>query len=300
LQDEYSIIQQNDIIAKLEEKGLDKIDPELPAVAAFVEQSFYNTVNRILKVLYMAERALAFWAVGLPLDNFDTVRQSGIDGGGLSASFSSLQTKILSAYSDAIGDSTSAYQKFGNWVGTNNGPGPNIPLVYHLTDDEWTPFTTGEQQLSVNMSDTYTKYSQDKNVFLGRFDVRLVNVRFFLEGDLAFYDDSGDKLVRVSLRHNGFETIVDSDNVPYSFEHNILDFEFSCIYPFDATEPQVLADGNMFDSPVPSKLYFALFGPFTTWDIFITPDWNPNLDVDSSTITGARLEFTGWSKTMSP
>jgi hypothetical protein len=293
LQDELSIRQQKDTIDGLNRKGLDEIDPELPAVAAFVQQSYYNTVDQILKLLYMTERALSFWAIDLPLDNFDTIRQGGIDGGGLSASLSSLQKNILNSYREAVENSTSAYQKFGDW----DGSGPNVPLVYHLTDDEWQGLSAGDEQTSVVMSSAYAGTTLDENVFLGRYDVRLTKVRFFVEGDINFLDDDGDKVIRVSLRHTGKETIVDPNGIPNDFEHNTLHFSFEYLYPFDPQNPQIITDGIMFDSPVPQKLSYALFGPFTVWDIEISQDLNPNLIL--SGMTGARLEFTGWSKASS-
>ncbi|KAE8554117.1 hypothetical protein EYB25_002655 [Talaromyces marneffei] len=293
LQDELSIRQQQDTIGGLNRKGLDEIDPELPAVAAFVQQSYYNTVDQVLKLLYMTERALSFWAIDLPLDNFDTIRQGGIEGGGLSASLISLKTNILTVYSDAVENSTSAYQKFGDW----GGSGPNVPLVYHLADEEWQSLSAGDEQTSVVMSSAYAGTTLDENVFLGRYDVRLTKVRFFVEGDVQFLDDDGDKVIRVSLRHTGKETIVDPNGIPNEFEHNTLHFSFEYVYPFDPEHPQIITDGIMFDSPVPKKLSYALFGPFTVWDIEISQDLNPNLIL--SGITGARLEFTGWSKASS-
>lgn len=293
LQDELSIRQQGDTISGLNRKGLDEIDPELPAVAAFVQQSYYNTVDQILKLLYMTERALSFWAIDLPLDNFDTIRQSGIDGGGLSASLLSLKTNILRSYSDAVENSTSAYQKFGDW----GSSGPNVPLVYHLTHDEWNGLSAGKEQTSVVLSNAYASTTLDENVFLGRYDVRLTKVRFFVEGDVRFLDNNGDKVIRVSLRHTGKETIVAPNGIPSHFQHNTLHFSFEYLYPFDPKNPHIITDGIMFDSPVPQKLSYALFGPFTVWDIEISQDLNPNLIL--SGITGARLEFTGWSKASS-
>ncbi|EEP79434.1 predicted protein [Uncinocarpus reesii 1704] len=173
-QDQLELQQVQDDAERLRKKGLDQVSPNVAAVTSFVQQAYHATVDRIFKVLYMTERAQLFWTLGEPLGKFDTIRNGGVDGGSLYKDLQSLSDTILEAYEVALENSTSASQKFGDW---GEKDGPNTGLTYTLSATELKHLQAGEEQTSVNMANTWAQKSKDKNIFLGKYDVRLTKIK---------------------------------------------------------------------------------------------------------------------------
>jgi hypothetical protein len=97
---------------------------------------------------------------------------------------------------------------------------------------------------------------------------------------------AADRTIFVSQEHIGLKSFVGDDGVDNLFDHASLNFNFNYVHPWDPAKQDMDTDGNMFD--------YALYGPFTVWNIALEHDQSPYLDLKG--MTGARLEFTGWSR----
>ena len=268
LQCEAVVKTQQHQVDLLNSTKLDQIDPELPMIAVFVQQSYFYTVDQVLKLLYRTERALAFWTLSLPSSNLATLRQGGFERRGLTAALESTKVDILTAYDDAVENSTSAAQQFG-------------PITVHLSDSQLGNLKDSNWTL-VTVVEAYSYTDISASPFANCADVRLTKVRFYAEGATT-----GDNVLMVSLAHTGGETLVDTNDLAHSFSHNELHFKFQHNY----STAEILTDGNLSD--VASGQY-ALPGPFTTWKVEIKDTYNDNLEL--SDVTSARFEFWGWSK----
>ncbi|KAI1420805.1 hypothetical protein F5Y12DRAFT_89943 [Xylaria sp. FL1777] len=299
-QDQSTLEQIQDNIDRLEsKKKLDDISPNLTAMALLVKQSYYAAVDRIFRVLYLTERALLFWTLGEPLKKFDEIRKGGIDSGNLYVDLKSLSDTIVESYNNALENTTSAYQKFGDWGETN---GANTPLTYTLSATELKHFQNNEEQVSVNMANAWAQTTKAKNVFLGKYDVRLTKVRCLIEGDSDFNTQMKDKTISVDLVHPGLETIVDKSKHAHRFDHNQRKLTFEYTHPFDRKSPKITTDGDLYKSPNAKGWEYARAGPFTTWNIILAKGKNPDLETKTTKyrekITKVTMEFTGWAKTL--
>ncbi|KAF3941099.1 hypothetical protein ABW19_dt0207191 [Dactylella cylindrospora] len=327
LQDMQTELEQQDAINKAEDQLLSQIDRDLPDVEQFIERAYFDTVDKIFKTLYMTERALEFWNLQDPLTNFDKIREGGILGGNntdgtyndysLYSSFKSLRYDIETAYSDSMNDARSPSSKFGDW---GEKAGANTAIRYQLTEDEWQPLQGSDDGpwADGTVVDFHLRFDEgsDTNPFYGRFDVRLTKVQLYLEGDIKFEKEdpethekkevpAAERVVNVRFRHNGTETIIPSNKEDLRvFDHEQIEFGFSYIHKNDEENGGIVSDGKMFSefdesNPNYEDLHTALCGPFTIWEINV-PDigdpkgLNPYLNIDG--MTGARLEFTGYSR----
>ncbi|KAI0852847.1 hypothetical protein F5Y00DRAFT_272480 [Daldinia vernicosa] len=262
---------QLDLLAR---QSVHDIDPDLPGLAVFVEQVFFDAAAQVLKVLYRAERALTFWTLAAPVSNLSTLRQGGFvrpnhGTNSLYSSFVSAKNNIIAAYADAIENSTNQSQKFGD----------SIPIKVYLSQDDLADLQTG---VYVTLPAARSTTQKVDNPFADCADVRLSRVRFYVKGA-----KTSDSMLDVSLEHMGNETVVDVNDGLHVFVHNALHFKFQ--YNLDTGAIQT--DGDM-ASLVNKEL--ALPGPFAQWRIAVNDSYNNDLDM--SEVTDAWFEFSGWSR----
>ncbi|OTB13542.1 hypothetical protein K445DRAFT_64581 [Daldinia sp. EC12] len=271
----YGIIDsQQHQLDLLDRQSIEDIDPDLPGLALFVEQAFFDSAAQVLKVLYRAERALAFWTLAAPVDNLSTLRQGGFirsnhGTNSLYSSFVSAKNNIITAYADAIENSMNHSQKFGD----------SVPIKVYLSHDDLEDLQTG---VYVTLPAARSTTQKTDNPFADCADVRLSRVRFYVKGA-----KTSDDMLDVSLEHMGNETVIDVNDGVHVFIHNPLHFKFQ--YNLDTGAIQT--DGDM-ASLVNKEL--ALPGPFAQWKITVNDSYNNDLDM--SEVTDAWFEFSGWSR----
>ena len=266
--------QQNqlDILAR---ESIEKLDPDLPGLALFVEQAFFDTTAQVLKSIYRAERALAFWTLAGPVNNLTAFRRGGFlrsnhGSNPIHSSLASAKNNIIIKYADAIENSTHQTQRFGD----------TVPIKIYLSQDTLKDLKAGVY-ITIPAARSTTKKADSP--FADCADVRLSRVRFYVKGA-----KTSDNMLNVSLEHMGNETIIDSRNNVHVFVHNAIDFKFR----YNLETGAIQTDGDI-ASLINQEL--ALPGPFTQWIITVNEKYNRDLDM--SGVTEAWFEFAGWSRT---
>ncbi|KZT19025.1 hypothetical protein NEOLEDRAFT_1183727 [Neolentinus lepideus HHB14362 ss-1] len=265
---ETTINQQEQKLDVLNHSALDDIDPSLPVLAAFVRESYFHTVAQALRLLYVTERALAFWTLQPPVSNLATLRANGFERKGLSQALQSARTDILVAYDDVVENSTNKSQKFSN-------------IRLDLDADDLSVLKDGSSVI-LRIPEAYSFTLRDDSPFADCSDVRLTTVRFYVKGATT-----NDSMLSVSLAHLGAETIVDVDDLPHNFTHNQIQFKFQYNYVSNAIQ----TDGDIGDLV---NGEYALPGPFAYWSVAVNDSYNKSLDL--SDVTCAWFEFSGWSR----
>ncbi|TFK49658.1 hypothetical protein OE88DRAFT_364365 [Heliocybe sulcata] len=268
VQAEATINEQQQKLDILNHASLDDIDPNLPVLAAFVRESYFHTVSQALRLLYVTERALAFWTLQPPVSNLSALRGNGFERKGLSQALQSARTDILLAYDDAVENSTNASQKFDS-------------IRLDLDPDDLSTLQDGSTVI-LRIPESYSFTLRDDSPFANCADVRLSTVRFYAKGATT-----EDNMLTISLAHMGAETIVDVDDLEHNFTHNEIHFKFQYNYVSNVIQ----TDGDIADL-VDGE--YALPGPFAYWSVAINDDYNKSLDL--SGLTSAWFEFSGWSR----
>lgn len=140
--------------------------------------------------------------------------------------------------------------------------------------------------------------TRDESPFVGMANVRLVEVRCYLEGLDAVADDQGN--VKVHLTHGGREAIAPahSEHDTVWHEHDAIErmFEYN-VHETGAdggSAPRIETSAHYWDTESDGSLsrvpQHTPVGPFTRWRISLRPQ-EINGDVDWAALTGVRLEF---------
>ncbi|KAF3904403.1 hypothetical protein ABW21_db0203789 [Orbilia brochopaga] len=268
------INSQQHQLDNLARKSIESIDPDLPAMAVFVEQSFFDATAQVLKTLYRAERALAFWTLAMPVSNLSTLRKGGFirpDHGtnSLYSALVSTKNNIISAYADAIENSMNEAQKFGD----------TEPIKVYLSKESIADLQTG---VYVTVPAPRSTTSKAENPFADCADVRLTRVRFYVKGA-----KTSDNILDISLEHIGNETMIDTSDGVHAFVHNAIHLKFQ----YNLDNKTIQTDGDM-TSLVKDES--ALPGPFAQWRVAVNDSYNKDLDMSDA--TEAWFEFAGWSR----
>lgn len=242
-------------------------DPDLPAVAMFMEQSYNRMLWATMENLYLTERALRFWT----LDDTPII-QPGLGNNPASnmthATLSNISNDLLTAYSKA-------HEQRGIKPSHFNG------IKVHLNPEGLKQLkSTGEAFLTIPPVESWT--TTQENSFAGKCCVRLTKARFFLKFKDA---PSADSRILVAVTHLGRETILDTAHTHHSFLHDQIYMHFK--YPSNlADNPHSFKPGeyeDTIDADIGEKTNaeYALVGPFTTWRIQVPKELNDkglNLD----------------------
>jgi len=268
LQAQIVVITQQHQAKILNQAKLDEIDPSLPMIAVSVQQSYFHTVDQVLKLLYRAERALTFWTLSQAPSKLNTLRAGGFERRGLSQELASTRDNILTAYSDAVERATSLSQKFES-------------IRLDLSHSQLAELKDNNRTyVTIIAADSATPVW--KSPFANCADVRLERVRLYLEGATT-----ADEVLMVTLTHIGSETMVDTDDLTHLFSHNQVTLKFKYNYATGAIDTDGDVRGILAGE-------YALPGPFTTWIVEVNDDYNRNLDL--SHVSRAWFDFSGWSR----
>ena len=143
-----------------------------------------------------------------------------------------------------------------------------------------------------------TPHADAANPFLGLGDVRLSKVRPWVFGATTT-----NQMLRVDIEHGSADTIIDPAGACTVVSHDPLGLTFRFDMSKGVDTPQSIYDGanGPIDGDVRSPEQdpmSALIGPFTTWKVTISPDYNPGLQ--TSDITRLSVEFFGHQRRFPP
>ncbi|MGV3616474.1 MAG: hypothetical protein ACO1SV_14185 [Fimbriimonas sp.] len=274
-----------DITAKKEaltREFLEDFNPSLPIVTSFVATMYERARDQVLAALYMTARSYRFWALS------DENLVASLLGGKSPTSIdktvlAGVQQQILARYSatvEAFGHGAQHYPKDESKRG----------LFVNLKEAELRTLTS-KGAVKVRILAPSADPNVASNPFREFADVRVNRVRFWLEGvtEKPGAPAGADKNVHVRLTHTGTETIENDLGHAFEFSHapELLTF----IYDNATLEP--VQEGEFVITPGGSKASYALYGPFTWWQVEIVA--NPWLDF--SHLTGAKFEFQFYNYT---
>lgn len=274
--------------ASLGRARLEDIDFEIPAAAAAVECSYFDTTRKIISTLYLAQKAMEFVSFSTDEGLLTKLRQHGFPRPGLSAALMQARIDLVDKYDSVVDSFGSDAPAFGS--------GDILPVVVPLTAEQVDTLRENEEvdgeagidefSVMVNLTPCFKETTRLDSPFSGYADVRLTDVKLYVEGATV-----ADNSLQISLQHMGSETIVDPMNVAHRYTHNPVNLEFQ----YD------LKTGKLFSPATIARNVegtYALPGPFCMWRIAISKISNENLDLRG--ITKSWFEFSGVHRVFDP
>ena len=266
----------------------EEIDFEIPAAAAAVESSYFDTTRKVISTLYLAQKAMEFVSLSTDEGLLTKLRQPGFPRPGLSAALTQARIDLVDKYDSVVDSFGSDAPEFGS--------GDILPVVVRLTleqldtlrENEEVDEDAGSDEFSVivNIPPCFKESPRMDTPFSGYADVRLTDVKFYIEGAIV-----ADNSLLISLQHMGTEAIVDPMNVAHRYTHNPINLEFQ----YD------LKTGKLFSPATIARNVegaYALPGPFSMWRIAISRV--SNVDLDLKGMTKAWFEFSGFHRAFDP
>ena len=272
----------NSTAAGLGRAKLETIKFEIPAAAAAVERSYFDTTQKILSTLYLAGRAMEFWSLSTDEEgSLAKVRQHGFPSPGLGAALTQARDDLIDEYGSVVDAFGTDSTQFG---------GDILPVVVHLTPDQVDTLRENEEEdefaVIVNIPPCFKETPRTESPFSGFADVRLTDVKLYIQGTSV-----SDNSLQISLQHMGSETIVDPMNRAHRYTHNPVNM----IFQYDTKTGKLYSPGTIAKNV---EGLYALPGPFCLWRIAISKISNENLDLKG--MTDAWFEFSGFHRVFNP
>lgn len=254
----------------------------IPAMTATVTSSYLSYTSQVMELLYDTQRALEFLSLTSGSMDLGSIQSAGFPSHGLGAALKMAKTNIIMELTNATENLSNGRQAYGTAAGLE-GEAIRVylsswqlqALKMKLSKNSPEHFTT----ISVPYADLQS--SIDDNPFAGNADVRVSNVRVYLEGA-----KTADNILRLTIQHMGDENMVTVYNEKRHFTHNRLVFAFEYNLKTGAVLVDKFVDGENSE--------YALPGPFATWRIGVSTLSNKQLDL--SGVTKAWFEFSGYSR----
>ncbi|MFP3637868.1 hypothetical protein [Paraburkholderia sp. SIMBA_054] len=260
-------------MVEINQQLVDTRDPSLGTMSVFVSSLFHQSRQQIMKSLIALNQAYRFYA----LDDFDGVMH-------LLRGTTELRTAALRSAQIAISDRTvEAINRLGH-LPQRYPSDPGQPgLMVHLSGAQ-TKQLAQQNRVLVRIPVADKTTSSELNPFARFADVRLLKARCWVDGAGS---ENPAAEVHIELTHTGKESIVSTSGDVYGFSHDPV----SLLFSYNLQTKVVREDGDIvFRQPdAPGGGTFALFGPFTWWQIQIDPKVNVGLSLDN--VSGVRLEF---------
>ncbi|KAI9044753.1 uncharacterized protein KD926_011723 [Aspergillus affinis] len=237
---------------------------EHPTLTAFMRTLYTNSLASVQLWLEKMQQAYAFV----------TLDETNIIGNAMNGfQFSQFTYSMLTAVSSDL-DNYYA-QRVESWgQSMQTLKGVTFP-VYNVKQDMQT-FTDNKSTIQVALTPETINPTTGGLIFgEGRVDIRLTNVRCFIDGaktDTGFLD--------LNLLHTGQEAIVDETGTAHTFDHQpvVTNFRY-VIEDKDHTGPGTV-DGVI--GTVSDNDPYAMVGPFTKWHVVINHANNPGLDLSNA------------------
>ncbi|KAJ3544042.1 hypothetical protein NM208_g3263 [Fusarium decemcellulare] len=274
------LVSYEQTAASLGRESVEKIQNEIPQLAAAVERNYIDTISTVMELLYRTAKALSYMTLSTEPTNFAKLRNQGFLQKGLAGALKQEKIDIIRAWANAIEHSSAMRQPFG---------GKNSCIIYRLTQEQLRSLLLEPDDkdkdhvvvLGIPAADKATSASESS--FADYADIRLTRVRFYLEGA-----KTEDGELRIGLNHAGSEDMVTPNNTRIKVTHQPLSFKFHyCI-----ETGKIFTDGKIRDK---NDKEYALPGPFTSWRITVSRNYNKGLDL--SNVSEAWFEFSGVSRT---
>lgn len=264
------------------------VSPALPAMTATMSVFYHIARDQLMELLYLMARAYQFRA----LDSTNLIAKYMSQNSLTPATMSNSAISALYATSDSEKHLISGIAF--DWQQAQEKMGQYPVSVFPAGTDKWGAvyaFTNLETLETFKQVRTLSDQTQIHSVLLpvrtifrssransnalsGMSDIRLTNVRAWLDGVRIVGDQNPSARLVINIVHSGNDCIVHPDNKPHSFIHAAVAKLFSycpnalpadsAVFPTDAifADSEIEREG---DQPA-----YALIGPFTTWEVRLT------------------------------
>ncbi|KAF7889058.1 hypothetical protein EAF00_009358 [Botryotinia globosa] len=247
---------------------------ESPTMTIATKKIYAAELQKIQGWLYKAQRAYNFEALNSTNvlgQFFCSVDMSQYTYGLVKAAHQSL----FQAYIEYLDDYTGSRQRF-------------FSLQYILGEDDVRSikFDSPDSAL-LHLSIAPPDPEATSSPFSNMVDIRLTRVRLFLPNVTT-----DDGKLQIALTHLGDETLVDTKNAQITF--SLKKYPVNFVYDIATSKPTI--DGVI--GNVDDPKWYALPGPFATWEINIPKNCNPALVLTE--IEKPYLEFDGVYRPITP
>jgi hypothetical protein len=257
------------------------INSGMPAMAATVTKSYLAYTSKVMELLYDTQKALTFYTLETSTANLSSLRDDGFPSQGLGARLKAKKADMIMDFTNATDNLSNGRQAYGTAAGSDGQPKRVDLSQWQLTALKTRIVKTNPEYFtSISIPVATAQSSIDVTPFAGNADIRVSNVRVYLDGA-----KTADGILRLTIQQMGDETLVTVHNEQRRFSHNRLVFAF---------EYEIATGKVLVDRFVDGDDGYALPGPFATWRIGVSTLTNKSLDL--SGVTKAWFEFSGYSR----
>jgi len=272
----------------LETQLANNVSPALPSMTATMSIFYHAARDQLMETLYLMARAYQFRA----LDRTNLIAKYMTENTLTPATLQSAAISSLYATSDSekhlvagiAWDWSRAQERMGEYPVSvfPNGPG-KWGALYVFNDPQTLETFKQARTLSdktqvhsvlVTIPTVSRGSSADRNALSGMSDIRLTNVRAWLDGLRVLDDPTPPSRLLIDVVHSGNESIVSPGNDLYTFTHATVTKFFSYSpddlppKPKDFPTDAIFADSALEEQG--DRPTYALIGPFTTWEVRLT------------------------------
>lgn len=272
----------------LETQLANDVSPALPSMTATMSLFYHAARDQLMETLYLMGRAYQFRA----LDRTNLIAKYMTENTLTPATLQSDAISSLYATSDSekhlvagiAWDWSRAQERMGEYPVSVFPNGPEKWGALYVFNDLQTletfkqvrtlPDTTQVHSVLLTIPTVYRNSSADANALANMSDIRLTNVRAWLDGLRIVADPNPSPRLMIDVVHSGNESIVSPGNDLYHFIHATVTKFFSYSPDDLPSKPKDFpADAIFADSALQEKgdqPTYALIGPFTTWEVRLT------------------------------
>ncbi|MFQ7248772.1 MAG: hypothetical protein ACLRPH_06800 [Ruminococcus sp.] len=273
---QIEIENQKEKAQELTDEILENWNQSLSFLSSYMSNLYYSSRDQAALVLYRAEKAYQYWAlkpdsiIGQVLGDAEF---SSITSNSLRKAYRSL----LEAYNNSIEERGTIAQIF---------PSPTAGIAVLEYDfvkykkERYIERLKENKELTFELTPARPNTKIVENPFAGKADVRIASVKVWLDG----VSTENDRL-QIQIIHGGVETILTPDNIEYKFSHSPI----TILFEYQISTQNVLINGQL--SPDIHEDIYALHSPFTYWNMIISEQLNPGLNLEN--LENIRIEFTG-------
>ncbi|MCL2035023.1 MAG: hypothetical protein FWG94_09880 [Oscillospiraceae bacterium] len=262
-------------LEKVKQEEFQKLNPNLPEVAALVSQMYYMARCDLMETMTLTARAYRLWS--LNDENIISKMYKNNPSELNHSFFVKHQSDFIKAYQTAV-------EQFGRNASAFPARRDQRGIEVELTQAQ-TELLKINHTVFVTINPALFQTSKLENPFYGYYNIRIGNVRVWADGAKT----SDDKL-HIGITHTGSSHYVNAYNQLLTFRHNPVSASFQ--YKTDTKE--IFREGDMGWTDDEKK--YALTSPFTTWKISIRNENNIGLDL--SKLSKIVMEFHGKSYPM--
>ncbi|MCL2254851.1 MAG: hypothetical protein FWC09_10455 [Lachnospiraceae bacterium] len=270
LQTSAQLKSNNQKLNKVKQESFQKLNPNLPEVAAMFSQMYYAARRDVMEVMSLTARAYRFWS--LSEENIIAKLYDKAPKELNHAFFTKHQFDFVKAYQKAVED-------FGRNASLFPARKGGQGIMFKLTAAQIAVLKE-KNVVFVTIDPSFSKTSKQESPFFGYYNIRLSTVRVWVEGAVT-----ADDILHVNIMHTGTEGLVNKGDKLLTFRHEPRNASFE----YDLKTNKIKRDGVL--GLEIDKSTYELIGPFTTWRISIKEEYNSGLNLKE--VAGISLEFHG-------